>query len=595
MWILLGCAAAFPLVVQNSYYLYLVQVICVYTVACIGLNLLSGYAGLMSFGHGGLSAVGAYALAITVVDHGWPWPAAFSAAVVASAIAGLLLGIPSLRVRSYYLALVTLAFGILIEQWLIEWSGLTGGWNGIGGITHPGSAIRVGGADGFYYLILGVTGAGFWLSRNLVASRWGRRLVCLRDGEIVAGTMGIDTYRTKLTAFVLSAVYAGAGGALYAGLIGFVSPDSFRVDLSIFFFLSIVVGGLGTLAGPPIGVSLLFLVPQVLLAGFQNYRLLVYGALTIVIAIVLPEGITGAFRKRFGPTMRPVAEPGERAAPVPEPGREAPPGPGPVLRVVEVSKRFAGVRALAGVSFDVEPRQCCGIIGPNGSGKTTLLNVISGLYPPEEGQVWLDGRRIDRLPAHRIARMGLSRTFQTPRLFGDLTVDESIMVGVDGRARASLLECMLRLPRARREEARARERAAALSSFVGLGGRGAAVARTLPHGQQRLVELGRALASRPRLLLLDEPAAGLNADEIRHLGTLLDRIVGDGSSVVLIEHRMDLVVAAARMVMVLDGGRPVASGVTSQVVRDARVIEAYLGTVDSRELPLSEGSRARGG
>jgi ABC-type branched-subunit amino acid transport system ATPase component len=191
--------------------------------------------------------------------------------------------------------------------------------------------------------------------------------------------------------------------------------------------------------------------------------------------------------------------------------------------------------------------------------------------------------------------MGLSRTFQTPRLFGDLTVDESIMVGVDGRARASLLECMLRLPRARREEARARERAAALSSFVGLGGRGTAVARTLPHGQQRLVELGRALASQPRLILLDEPAAGLNADEIRHLGALLDRIVGDGSSVVLIEHRMDLVVAAARMVMVLDSGRPIAGGVTSQVVRDPKVIEAYLGTVDSRGLPPSEGSRARGG
>jgi ABC-type branched-subunit amino acid transport system permease subunit len=322
-WIPLVCAAAAPLVVRNTYYLYLVQVICVYTVACIGLNLLSGYAGLMSFGHGGLFAVGAYALAISVVDLGWPWPAAFGAAVAASAIAGLLLGIPSLRVRSYYLALVTLAFGILVEQWLIEWSGLTGGWNGVAGITHPGSTIRVGGADGFYYLILSATGAAYWLSRNLVASRWGRRLVCIRDGEIVAGAMGIDPYRTKLTAFVLSAVYAGVGGALHAGLIGFISPDSFRVDLSIFFFLSIVVGGLGTLTGPPIGVSLLFLVPQVLLVGFQNYRLLVYGALTIVIAIVLPEGITGALRKRFGPTTRPVAEPVERAAPVPEPGRQA--------------------------------------------------------------------------------------------------------------------------------------------------------------------------------------------------------------------------------------------------------------------------------
>ena len=589
-------AAVAPLIVRNSFYLYLVQVICVYTVACIGLNLLSGHAGLMSFGHGGLFAVGAYALAIPVVDLGWPWPVAFGIAAAASVVAGLLLGIPSLRVRSYYLALVTLAFGILVEQWLIEWSDLTGGWNGVSGITHPGSSIRVGVVDGFYYLIVGATAAAYLLSRNLVASRWGRRLVCIRDGEVVAGALGVDAYRTKLTVFVLSAVYAGVGGALYAGLIGFISPDSFRVDLSIFFFLSIVVGGLGSLAGPLIGVGLLFLIPQVLLVGLQNYRLLAYGALTIVIAILLPEGITGALRKRFGRATSPGVAPTEPGAVALASAGDAPEGAGrPVLRVERVSKRFFGVQALAEVSLDVESRQCCGIIGPNGSGKTTLLNVISGLYPPDSGRVWLGARRIDRVPAHRIVRMGVSRTFQTPRLFGDLTVDENIMLGCDIHDRASIVECMLRLPRARREEVRARQRAAALSSFVGLEDQGATVARTLPHGYQRLVELGRALASRPRLLLLDEPAAGLTAGEIRHFGTLLAQIVHGGSSVVLIEHRVDLVVAAAHLVVVLDSGRRIAGGVPDQVVRDPTVIEAYLGAAGTRELPFLEGSHARGG
>ncbi len=595
-WALMALSALAPLVIQNKFYLYLIQVICVYTLACTGLNLLSGYAGLMSFGHGGVFAVGAYAFVIPLVTFKWPFVAALASAVLCSAVTGILLGIPSLRMGSYYLALVTLAFGILMEQWLIEWVDLTGGWNGISGIPHPTLGLRAGPVDGFYYVILVAAALGYFLARNLVTSRWGRQLVCIREGEVIAGTVGTDAYRTKLTIFLISAVYAGIGGALYAGLIGFISPDSFRVDLSVFFFLSMVIGGMGSLSGPLIGVSVLFLIPQVFLLQFQSYRLLLYGALTIVIAVLLPEGITGAIRRRFA---RPVVSDfvhqiasEQMPAIRPVPGAQEGLG-GVLLRLEEVSKRFGGVRALEAVSVEVPSHQCCAIIGPNGSGKTTLLNLINGLYRLDGGGVWFRGHRLDRLPAHRIAKLGVARTFQTPRLFGELSVLETIMLGSDMHSKASALECMLRLPRARQEETQAWVRAAALATFIGLGKRATSVAKTLSHGHQRLVELGRALASDPALILLDEPAAGLTSEEIRHFGQLLAEVIRTGTSVVLIEHRMDLVVRAAHVVFVLDGGRRIAGGRPEEVVRDPVVVEAYLGATSARKLPILEGSGAR--
>jgi ABC-type branched-subunit amino acid transport system ATPase component/ABC-type branched-subunit amino acid transport system permease subunit len=574
-WGLLGLGAVLPLVVGNEFYLYLIQVICVYATACIGLNILAGYGGLWSFGHGALFGIGAYAFALASTRLEWSFGMALGLALGAGAVSGLILSIPAMRVRGYYLGLITLAFSILLEQWLVQWEGLTGGWNGISGIRHPTGGIRVGAVDGFYYLVLTLCLVGYVLGRNVVASKWGRRLQCIRGAEVVAGAMGIDAYRTKLAAFVLSSAYAGLAGALYAGLIGFISPDSFDVGLSIFFFLAVVMGGMGSLAGPLTGVALLFLLPQVFLVGLQGYRLLVYGVIMIIVAGVLPDGITGAFRRRWGQDRPTAVEPPGSAGAIAL-GRERPAGGN--LRLEQVTKRFAGVLALADVSLEVAPGECCAVIGPNGSGKTTLLNVISGLHQPDGGEIWFRDRRIDRMAAHRICAVGVSRTFQSPRVMGELTVEENIMLGADPMGRASLVEGMLRLPRSRDEERRGRARARALAAFVGIDDWLEAPGHTLTHGHQRLVELARALASTPAVLLLDEPAAGLAAEEIRRFGAVLHQIVAAGVSVILIEHRVELVMEVANTVWVLDGGRVIASGSPRAVAEDPVVIEAYLGS-----------------
>lgn len=582
----------------NPYHLYLVEVVAAYSIAAIGLNVVSGYAGQMSFGHGALFGVGAYTFAILTVDHGFPQLVAVPAAGVAALILGvLLLGLPSLRVGAYYLALVTLGFGVVFSQWVTEWRGLTGGYLGKAGVP----VVTLGPWDSpqeAALLLFGTVFVVYWFTNGIIRSKWGRLFVATKTSEVATLAVGAPVSRVKLAAFAYSSFLAGIGGAFFAGLLGYLHPSSFDVDLSIFLFLALVIGGMGSAIGPVIGTGALYLIPELYLRTLLEYRLLVYGALTIVAATALPGGIAGV---QVPPRLRrllvsrgrswlgrfdrfPATVPGHSS------GRPRPVAPvhlsnspdsgapeGIVLDVRGLTKRFGGLVANSGVSFQVRRGEILGLIGPNGSGKTTCLNIISGFLRADGGTTYLLGRPLGKLSPDRLARLGMARTFQTPKLIDSLTVLENVMLGRDWLGGGSFLGYMLRLPLTRRREERTRAEAEATLAFADDRLPLHAKVGDLPHGSRRLVEIARALLLHPDVLLLDEPAAGLSDIETERLHDCIRWVGEAGIAVVLIEHNYRFVADLASRVVVLNEGIILAQGEPEKIETNPEVVAAYLG------------------
>lgn len=575
-----GAAIIVPLL-HSEYALYVATQLCIYYLVALGLNVLTGYGGQTSIGHGALVAIGAYVAALLMVDGGLSFWLALPLALAGSALIGAAMALPTFRLSAWYFALITLGFARVVASILTEWGSLTHGFNGVVGVPAPMIGSYVLGDRDLYWLCLSLSVAAFLVTRNLLGSRYGLALRALRDNPLAGIGSGVSLGQLKIAAFIYSALLAGAAGALFAVQKTVITPDDFSTEFSIFFLLVIVLGGLGRLHGPLFGTIAFFLLPE-LMAGLQSWRLLVYGVLLLVFSLYAPDGIAGgveAFRRRF---RRPPAGTGIAVGEAVLPKSRI---AGAALAAGAVAKRFGGVPALDGASLDVAAGTIHAIVGPNGSGKTTLLNVVTGFYPIDGGAITVDGESIVGSSATAIARSGIRRTFQTPKLIPDLSVLENVMLGAYSSEQASLAALAFRTPFARREHAERTAEALRHLRFVGLDARADDPAGEIPHGQQRLVEIARALTGNPRLLLLDEPAAGLSMSEVDGLCALIKDIAGLGATVVIVEHHLDLVAELATSVSVLEQGRVIASGPAASVFADERVLRAYMGgrPVVSRE------------
>ena len=569
----------------GRYYTQMLSLAGIYVIVAQGLNLLVGYTGQPSLGHAGFYAIGAYTGAVLATKLGMSFWAALPLSMAAAAVSGLIIALPTLKLEGPYLAMVTIAFGIIVNSLAIEWSELTGGTQGVLNIPRPVIAGFRLGLEGQFLLIVATAAVITLVLRNLMRSPWGRSFVAVRENPIAAQAVGLDTRAVKTLAFTISAALAGVGGHLFAFLQGFISPEAFEFDASIFFLTMVIFGGAGTLAGPLVGAPLMTFLPE-LLQRFVDFRLIIYGLLIVVSLYALPRGVIGTLFRRTA--MLPEITSGRTQNPAPGQtvAQPAPSPPGkPIVALRDVHMAFGGVRALNGVSFTVEGGTVHALIGPNGAGKTVLLNILCGYYRPTHGEVTLAGRTLTGLPPHQVARLRIARTFQTAQLFGEMTVLQNVLLGFQGRSRGRLLDSFVLSSRLLREEEERRMAALELLTFVGFQGDPRALANSLPFGHQRLVEIARALALAPALIAMDEPAAGLNPREIDDLDLLITRIRDRGIAVLLVEHHMDLVMGISDRITVLDHGERLAEGRPREIQTDQRVIEAYLGAQDAAATP----------
>ncbi|OYW32035.1 MAG: ABC transporter [Rhizobiales bacterium 12-66-7] len=568
---------AVPLTAGNEYELRLFMLFLIYGVIAVGLNVLVGLTGLVSLGQAGLFALGSYTGAILAVRLGFDMLSASIGAAVVSGAFGVLLAYPTVRVRGVYLAVVTIAFGIIVENVAIEWQSLTGGTTGLSSIPRPNIfGYRISGFA--FYGVLAVTLFLATLATyNLKRSRYGRAMLAVSQSETAARALGVNATAMRTLAFVVASVTAGIAGSFYAFLNSYISPDIFTFADSVRFLLMVILGGAASTFGPVIGAYILTYLPE-FLQQFQLWQKFAYGALLLVVMFALPRGIVGTLWmlvQRLNPEKR-EADPAEGISAEQSLRHDVRDGEAELV-ARDLTVRFGGLTALSKASLRVKPGEVHALIGPNGAGKSTFVNTISGFYKPTEGEFELDGIQLTGKRSHEIARIGLARTFQNTELFGELTVLENVLVGYQQRLTYGIADALLRTPRLRREEKESRRAAIGLLTFVGLDAYANEQARFLPFGLQRRLEIARALAAKPRLLLLDEPAAGLTTQEIDALEEMIRRIAALGISVLLIEHHVDLIMAVADTVTVLDYGQVIASDTPAVVQEDPRVIEAYFG------------------
>jgi len=555
--------------VADSYSVFLIATISLTAIGCIGLNVLLGLAGQISLGHIGFMAIGAYTTVLLMEKAGWPYLAATAGAIVLVSIVGGLLAMPALRVRGPYLAMVTIAFGFIVEHVTIEWRDLTGGGNGLM-LSAPPSVFGYALSERSLAIAgVALVFAGLILFERLKRSGWGYAMRAARDTEVATRSLGIDLVQVRAVAFVISAAAMALAGALFAPLQGYISPSSFPFLQSVLLLFAVMVGGAGSVLGPVIGAALVVLLPEAL-SDLAEYRLLAFGVLLFVVLRAAPSGIVGLAEQlaaRVLPARKPVAGPAIAAAETDAAILKTHNAAG--LDVTDLSISFGGVRAVQGVSFKAAPGAVTSIIGPNGAGKTSALNLLCGFYRPQAGTVKLGDCDVTGMTSHLLARVGVARTFQTTQLFGSLTILENILLA----ERVGRLGGVVSALRNAETESFARF----LLRFAGVDGDVDRLADSLSHGEKRLVEIARALALRPRILLLDEPAAGLSKGDKQRLTALLRRIADLAIAVIIVEHDMPMIMSLSDLIVVLDGGKRIAIGDAAAIRNDPLVRKAYLG------------------
>ena len=575
---ILAIAMILPFV-SNDYWALIGTRAAIYWVLVSGLNLVVGFAGHLAIGYVALLALGAYTTSVLVAGNVMAPVPVFAALPIAGcvgAVFGVIVGLPALRLRTFYFAMSTLGFATIVTQIALAWQSVTGGGIGIAGPEFPAPFDT---AWGYYYLCVAFAAFCTWMSANVAHSRFGRALIAVRDAEVAAEATGISKPRMLIAIFLFAGALAAIAGGLFASLQTYITPDAFTFDLSILFFIAILIGGRGSILGPMLGTIILTILPEIA-APLAAWSTFLYAGLLLAIVLAMPGGIAALldFRNR-----RPLAS---NRAIVPRPaalGDIARKTMGDktagdkTLSLRNIVLSFGNVRAIDGLDLDVKPGQVHGLIGPNGSGKTTTLNVISGYYAASTGTLALGA---DALPAGRPevrALRGIARTFQTPRVIGAASVLENVMIGGTVEGEATFVEALLALPRHWRDERKLAASARALLGVVGLEALADVRADRLQHSELRFIEIARALMLDPDFLLLDEPAAGLSGDEIERLGALIKAISRRGTAVLLVEHHADLIFDICDQVTVLNLGRVLAAGTPAEIRAHKEVVSAYLG------------------
>ena len=635
--LLIASAALFllPLVVPNPYYIHLAETILIYIILLFGLDIVVGYIGQVSLGHAALFGIGAYTAGVLYLQLDLPFWLTLPASIFVSAIFGGILALPALKVIGPYLAMVTLAFGTIVQILINEMSFITAGPVGIKIPKPTLNGIPMNEMEYFW-----VVGAFMIISLIVVdrflKSQMGRAFEALRDSPIACDCMGVSVYRFKVIAFIISAGFAGLAGCLYAYSEQYVSPNTYNNELAVLFLLAIIMGGRKSRLGAVIGAAIIVLLPKLLdditlfryvasiiaslmvvggglalikqlttpkrlaipllgtlslaifsfwLDSIADWRLSIFGIMILLVVYYLQNGIVG-FAKSFYAALvgKTRTSPGEliiidedsKVDFISAVSNEA--SGEDLLHVKEILMQFGGLKALNNVDITVKRQTIHGLIGPNGSGKSTMMNVLTGIYIPTAGGVTYAGNNIVGKTSSEIALAGIARTFQNVQLFSEMTALQNILVGLHHTFNSNLLDIALHLPRYLKEEKAARNRAMGLLKFVGLEKLANEEARNLPYGKQRLLEIARALALDPKLLLLDEPAAGLTAPDITELLQIIRKIRDHGITFILIEHHMDVVMSVCDIVSVLDFGQKIAEGKPAEIQSNEKVIHAYLGT-----------------